>query len=119
MPTQLVLRFDEAPISCPTQQRYHAIAHCLAGRNSPADIAHQLNISYATVTRWLREFRSKGLPGLFPATQYPREPYTPEKIIVITALTKFSCIANYQRKHADNVHSVWFWRTRLRIASGF
>ena len=74
MPTQLALHFDEVPISCPAQQRYHAIAPYLAGRSSPSDIARQLDVSYATVTRWLREFRDSGLPGLFPATQYPREP---------------------------------------------
>src|SRR5215510_3876851 len=91
MLTQLALYFDEVPISCPAQQRYHAIAPCLAGRSSPSDIARQLDVSYATVTRWLREFRDKGLPGLFPATQYPREPYTPEKIIV--TLVAYKCFA--------------------------
>jgi hypothetical protein len=57
MPTQIALRFDEVPITCPTQQRYHAIAPCLAGHCSPADIARHLDVSYATGARWLREFR--------------------------------------------------------------
>jgi Homeodomain-like domain len=91
MPTQIALRFDEVPITCPAQKRYHIIEPCLAGRCAPVDIARQLDISYATVTRWLCEFRDKGLPGLFPATQYPREPYTPEKIIV--TLVAYKCFA--------------------------
>ena len=41
MPTQLALCFDEVPMSCPAQQRYHAIAPCLAGRGAPAEIARQ------------------------------------------------------------------------------
>src|SRR5215467_15360327 len=28
------LRFDEAPITCETQQRYHSISPCLAGKRS-------------------------------------------------------------------------------------
>lgn len=48
----------------------------------PAEQAQALNLGYSTVTRWLREFRDKGMPVLFPETQYPRDPYTPERIIV-------------------------------------
>jgi len=48
MPTQLALHFDEVPISCPAQQRYHAIAPCLARRSSPSGIARQLDVSYTT-----------------------------------------------------------------------
>jgi transposase len=40
-----------------------------------------LNLGYSTITRWLREFRDKGMPGLSPEAQYPREPYTPERLI--------------------------------------
>ncbi len=29
---------------------------------------------------------ARGLPGLFPATEFPREPYTPEKTIVLLLL---------------------------------
>ena len=61
MPTQLSLRFEEVPISCPAQQRYHSIAPCLAGQSSPAEQAAVLNISYNTVTRWLRRFREQRL----------------------------------------------------------
>lgn len=82
MSKQLALRFDEVGVNCPVQQRYHAIAPCLAGKSSPAETARSLDISYSTVTRWLRQFRAEGMPGLFPATEYPREPYTPERVIV-------------------------------------
>jgi transposase len=73
MPTQLALRFDEVPITDSAQARYHAIAPCLAGKLSAADQARSLNLSYSTVTRWLRQFRNEGMPGLFPSTEYPRE----------------------------------------------
>lgn len=82
MSTQLALRFDEVEVDCPVQQRYHAIAPCLAEKRSPAAQARSLNVAYSTVTHWLRQFRRDGMPGLFPASEYPREPYTPERIIV-------------------------------------
>jgi transposase len=82
MSVQLALRFDEVPITCKTQQRYHSIAPCLAGKRSAEEQADTLRLSYSTVCRWLRQFREKGMPGLFPATEYPREPQTPEHIIV-------------------------------------
>ena len=44
--------------------------------------AEALGLSYSTVCRWLRKFREEGMPGLFPATQYPREPQTPEHVIM-------------------------------------
>jgi len=44
MPTQLALRFDEVPLSCKVQERYHAIAPCLAEQSSPAERARHLNI---------------------------------------------------------------------------
>lgn len=91
MSAQLALRFDEVPVTCPAQARYHEIAPILAGKCSPAAQAESLNVGYSTVTRWLREFREKGLPGLFPATSYPREPYTPERIIVV--LVQLKCCA--------------------------
>jgi hypothetical protein len=78
MPTQLALRFDDVPVTCQAQQRYHSIASCLAGVRTAREQARVLNLSYQTVTLWLRQFRTEGLPGLFPSTQYPREPYTPE-----------------------------------------
>jgi len=82
MSIQLALRFDEVPITCETQQRYHSISPCLAGRRSAEEQADALGLSYSTVCRWLRKFREEGMPGLFPATQYPREPQTPEHVIV-------------------------------------
>jgi len=91
MPTQLALSFDAVPVTCEVQQRYHSIAPCLAGIATPAEQAQTLNLGYSTVTRWLREFRDQGMPGLFPATQYPREPYTPERVIV--QLIFFKCCA--------------------------
>jgi transposase len=91
MSAQLALRFDEVPVTCTAQERYHEIAPILAGKCSPAERAESLNVGYSTVTRWLREFREKGLPGLFPPTQYPREPYTPERIIVV--LVHLKCCA--------------------------
>ena len=91
MPTQLALRFDEVPLTCSTQERYHTIAPVLTGKCSPAEQAELLNLGYSTVTRWLRQFRKKGMPGLFPADQYLREPYTPERVIV--TLLYFKCCA--------------------------
>jgi transposase len=91
MPIQLPLSFDDVPVTCPVQERYHAIAPCLAGAVSPTQRARVLNISYATVTRWLRDFRERGMPGLFHPTQFPREPYTPERIVVL--LIYFKCCA--------------------------
>jgi transposase len=77
MSIQLVLRFDEVPITCEIQQRYHSIAPCLAGKQSAEEWANALGLSYSTLCRWLRQFREGGLPGLFPATGYLREPHTP------------------------------------------
>lgn len=88
MPTQLALQFDDVPITCPAQERYHAIAPCLAGVATPTEQARALNLGYSTVTHWLREFREDGLPGLFPATHYPREPYTSERVIVLLVYYK-------------------------------
>jgi transposase len=89
VPTQLALKFDDVLITCPTQERYHAIAPCLAGKATPTEQAASLNIGYSTITRWLREFRESGMRGLFPATEFPREPYMPERIIV--TLLYFKC----------------------------
>jgi putative transposase len=91
MPTQLALAFDAVPVTCAVQERYHSIAPCLAGIRTPAEQAQSLNLGYSTITRWLREFREEGMPGLFPATHYPREPYTPERVIV--QLLYFKCCA--------------------------
>lgn len=89
MPTQLALLFDKVPLSCPVQKRYHAIAPCLSGDRSPRQQAQVLNLSYATVTNWLRQFRSQAMPGLFPQTEFAREPYTPERVIVLLRYFKF------------------------------
>src|SRR5918911_4718141 len=127
MPTQLALRFSDVPVTDKTQQRYHWIAPCLAGVRTPHEQARVLNISYQTVTLWLRQFRAEGLPGLFPSTQYPREPYTPERVIV--QLLYFTCCAPQvsdcemaravsqmtgQRLHHETVNALlaryFFWR---------
>jgi transposase len=89
--TQLALRFDEVPITDKTQARYHAIAPCLAGKLSAADQARLLNLSYQKITRWLRDFRHRGMPALFPQTEFVREPYTPERVIV--TLLYYKCCA--------------------------
>lgn len=89
MSIQSMLPFEEVPITCPTQAKYHAIAPCLARQIEPKQQAKLLNLSYSTVSRWLRQFREDGMQGLFPASGYSREPYTPEKIIV--SLIYFKC----------------------------
>lgn len=89
MSIQPLLPFEDVPITCPTQARYHAIAPCLAGKVEPRQQARLLNLSYSTVSRWLKQFREEGIPGLFPASCHGREPYTPEKIIV--SLIYFKC----------------------------
>lgn len=57
MPTQLALAFDSMPVTCPVQKRYHSIAPCLAGTQTPEAQARAVTIGYSTITRWLREFR--------------------------------------------------------------
>ena len=89
--TQLAFSFAEVPITCPIQRRYHAIAPLLAGHSSMAEQAQALDLGYSTVSRWLREFREQGLPGLFPASESVRGPYTPERVIVV--LVYFKCCA--------------------------
>ena len=74
MSTQLAFPFADVPVTCPTQRRYHAIAPLLAGHSSIAEQAQALNLGYSTVSRWLREFRERGMSGLFPAHQYSRNP---------------------------------------------
>jgi hypothetical protein len=49
MSVQLALRFDEVPITCETQQRYHSISPCLAGKRSAEELADALGLSYSTV----------------------------------------------------------------------
>ena len=89
MAIQPMLPFEDVPVTCPTQAKYHAIAPCLAGQIEPKQQAKLLNLSYSTVSRWLRQFREDGMQGLFPASGHSREPYTPEKIIV--SLIYFKC----------------------------
>jgi hypothetical protein len=96
MPTQLALAFDAAPITCEVQQRYRSIAPCLLGISTPAEQARELNLGYSTITRWLREFREHGMPGLFSDSQFSREPYTPERVIV--QLLYFKCCAPTERE---------------------
>ena len=89
MAVQLMLPFEDVPVTCPTQAKYHAIAPCLAGQVEPKQQARLLNLSYSTVSKWLKQFREDGMKGLFPPSGYNREPYTPEKIIV--SLIYFKC----------------------------
>jgi transposase len=91
MSVQLALQFDEVPITCETQQRYHSIAPCLAGKRSAEEQADALQLSYSTICRWLRKFRQEGMRGLFPANEYPREPQTSEQVIV-TLLFYKTCV---------------------------
>ena len=88
MPKQLRLSFDDVPLTCQAQRRYHAIAPVLAGRRTAPEQARTLDLSYGTVHRWLRRFREQGMPGLFPASEYPREPQTPERLIVLLVYYK-------------------------------
>ncbi len=89
MSVQPLLPFEDVPVTDPTQARYHAIAPCLAGKIEPRQQAKLLNFSYSTVSRWLKQFREEGMQGLFPASGYNREPYTPERIVV--SLIYFKC----------------------------
>lgn len=90
MVVQPLLPFEDVPIIDPTQARYHAIAPCLAGKVQPRQQATLLNLSYSTVSRWLKQFREEGMKGLLPASVYgSREPYTPERIII--SLIYFKC----------------------------
>lgn len=89
MSVQPLLPFEDVPITDQTQARYHAIAPCLAGKIEPREQAKLLNFSYSTVSRWLKQFREEGMRGLFPASGYSREPYTPERIVV--SLVYFKC----------------------------
>ena len=40
MSIQLALHFDEVPITCETQQRYHSISPCLAEKRSAEEQAY-------------------------------------------------------------------------------
>jgi hypothetical protein len=91
MPQQLSLAFDEVPITCPVQGRYHAIAPVLADKLTARAQAAHLNLSYGQVAAWLREFRTHGLAGLATARPSRREPYTPERIVV--SLLYWKCCA--------------------------
>lgn len=89
MSVQPLLPFTDVPVTCDVQARYHAIAPCLAGKVEPRQQAVLLNLSYSTVSRWLKQFREEGIPGLISASGHGREPYTPERIIV--SLIYFKC----------------------------
>lgn len=90
MAEQLKLPFEEVPITCSIQERYHAIAPVLAEKITPENQAKILSLSYSTIMRWLREFREKGMAGLFD-NKAQRQAYTPERIIV--SLLYFKCCA--------------------------
>jgi hypothetical protein len=50
MPT--ALRFDQVPVTCPVQERYHTIAPCLAGLRTPAEAAaEQSRTAVVGITR--------------------------------------------------------------------
>jgi hypothetical protein len=68
-----------------TRQDRHAIAPrdgAIFDEGARREFRSSIIIDSDSETRWLREFREQGMPGLFPATQYPRNPYTPERVIV-------------------------------------
>ncbi len=88
MAEQLKLPFYEVEISCPVQEKYQAIAPILAGQKTPQQQAETLNLGYSTIMKWLKEFREKGMEGLFDKS---RKPNTPERIIV--TLLYLKCIA--------------------------
>lgn len=104
MPKQLALRFGEVPVTDKTQQRYHAIAPCLAGRLTPSQQAAALDLSYRTVSRWLRQFREEGMPGLFPSAHFPREPQTEERVIVMLVYYK-CCVPSASDRELARVAS--------------
>jgi transposase InsO family protein/transposase len=106
MSVQLALRFDEVPITCETQQRYHSISPCLAGKRSAEEQADALGLSYSAICRWLRQFRDAGMPGLFPATDYPREPQTPERVIVLLVIYKGQAPGASDRELARVVYAI-------------
>ena len=129
MSVQSLLPFEDVPVTCPVQARYHAIAPCLAGKVQPGQQARLLNLSYSTVSRWLKQFREEGMQGLFPASGFSREPYTPERIIVSLIYFKCSvpkasdrelaCVIGTTTEH--NLHHItvkslleryFFWRYR-------
>jgi len=89
MSIQLRLPFEYVPVTCPTQAKYHAIAPCLTEQIEPRQQARLLNLSYSTVSKWLKQFRAEGMKGLLPSSNINREPYTPERIIV--SLIYFKC----------------------------
>lgn len=109
MSVQLAFNFDSVSVTCPVQERYHAIAPILSGNVSSFERAKQLNVSYSTVTRWLARFREDGMPGLLPG-QFHREPYTPEKVVVSLLFYK-SCLpgASYRElaRVINKMHQVF------------
>lgn len=106
MSIQLALPFDEVPVTCSVQERYHAIVPCLAGKITPVEQARNLNTAYSTIMRWLQPFRQQGMPGLFDATSYPREPYTPERVIVLLIYFKCCVPKASDRELSRVIHSV-------------
>jgi hypothetical protein len=52
MPTQPALKFDAVPITCPVQEKYHAIMPCLAGTQTPEAQAQTRKVNYSIITRW-------------------------------------------------------------------
>jgi hypothetical protein len=75
MSIQLRLPFEYVPVTCPTQAKYHTIAPCLTEQIEPRQQARLLNLSYSTVSKWLKQFRAEGMKGLLPSSNINREPY--------------------------------------------
>ncbi len=61
MSIQLRLPFEYVPVTCPTQAKYHAIAPYLTEQIEPRQQAKLLNLSYSTVSKWLKQFREEGM----------------------------------------------------------
>lgn len=51
MSIQPMLPFEDVPVTCPAQAKYHAIAPCLAEQIEPRQQAKLLNLSYSTVSK--------------------------------------------------------------------
>ena len=90
MSVQLALRFDAVPVTCEVQQRITPLPRVWP-ESALRRNRRKRSISVIDSHLLAPGVPGQGMPGLFPATQYPREPYTPERIIV--QLIFFKCCA--------------------------
>src|SRR3982750_2789385 len=75
MPIQLALQFDDVPVTCEVQRRYHILVPVLAGRSSRSPSRHKLSTS-ATPPSPAGCISSvpKGCPGCFLSRTMPVGP---------------------------------------------